>query len=525
MEDPITEGRERKKREIELPSGSRDQAVYRSAEDNSVEEMPNPLTTEIIQVLRTIDICEVYSPKRVTAQARKYGLKSGEAMDLTTGWDFRIEDHRIAAKKYVTNVKPRLLIGSPMCTMFSTLQRLSGWNAEKQRKWGEAREHIRFVVELYMEQERGGILFLHEHPAGASSWDLEEIQKVMNLKNVHVVIADQCMFGLTTWPTRGSYPIPAKKPTKFMTNSESIARELNKRCDRTHEHQPLVGGRAASAARYPEGLCRAICRGLIKDHKEREYKVSRVCELHPRSPQELRSWRWAATYLKSLHWDDVTGMTLDGNAVMEARRKELEYINKKNVWKKIPRHVAMQSQWKVISTRWVDINKGDDERPVHRSRLVGKEFNNSEMDGLFAGTPPLEALRFIVHRAATVTQKSVGDNVIRISGVARALFEAKAQRNVCVELPPEALARGETASDWVGHLQRSLYGTRDAAMNWQEEVASQMCVWGFARGRYNPCLHYHSSSGLMVSVHGDDFVCVGSRGSASGFKIQLEKRF
>ena len=34
LEDPITEGRERTKREIELPSGSRDQAVYRGAEDN-----------------------------------------------------------------------------------------------------------------------------------------------------------------------------------------------------------------------------------------------------------------------------------------------------------------------------------------------------------------------------------------------------------------------------------------------------------------------------------------------------------
>ena len=46
----------------------------------------------------------------------------------------------------------------------------------------------------------------------------------------------------------------------------------------------------------------------------------------------------------------------------------------------------MRSKWKIIRTRWIDINKGDDENPNYRSRLVGKEFNNEQMDGLFAGT-------------------------------------------------------------------------------------------------------------------------------------------
>ena len=50
----------------------------------------------------------------------------------------------------------------------------------------------------------------------------------------------------------------------------------------------------------------------------------------------------------------------------------------------------------------------------------------------------------------------------------------------------------------------SLYGTRDAAMNWQEEVAREMQKWGFQRGRYNPCLYYHKQSGVMALVHGDD---------------------
>ena len=78
-----------------------------------------------------------------------------------------------------------------------------------------------------------------------------------------------------------------------------------------------------------------------------------------------------------------------------------------------------------------DINKGDDENPVYRSRLVGKEFNDGQMDGLFAATPPLEALRFLVHEAATVrSDEELGSKVIMINDVARAFFEAPATRNI-----------------------------------------------------------------------------------------------
>ena len=62
-------------------------------------------------------------------------------------------------------------------------------------------------------------------------------------------------------------------------------------------------------------------------------------------------------------------------------------------------------------------------------------------------------------------------------------------------------------------------------MNWQEEVAREMKMWGFQRGRYNPCLYWQKDDDLMTMVHGDDFVSVGSRESTGAFKRQLEQRF
>ena len=85
-------------------------------------------------------------------------------------------------------------------------------------------------------------------------------------------------------------------------------------------------------------------------------------------------------------------MKLEADKVKEARDKEIQYIKEKEVWVKIPRAQARAMGIKVIGTKWIDINKGDDENPNYRSRFVAKEFNNTQMDGLFAATPPLEAM-------------------------------------------------------------------------------------------------------------------------------------
>ncbi len=46
-----------------------------------------------------------------------------------------------------------------------------------------------------------------------------------------VVEADQCMFGLKTWGKSRHQLVPARKPTKFMTNSRAIGKELGRKCD------------------------------------------------------------------------------------------------------------------------------------------------------------------------------------------------------------------------------------------------------------------------------------------------------
>ena len=72
------------------------------------------------------------------------------------------------------------------------------------------------------------------------------------------------------------------------------------------------------------------------------------------------------------------------------------------VYDYVPLSDQAQTGGKIIGTMWIDVNKGDIDNPRIRCRLVGKEFRTGPDDALYASTPPLEALRVIISRAATV---------------------------------------------------------------------------------------------------------------------------
>ena len=55
----------------------------------------------------------------------------------------------------------------------------------------------------------------------------------------------------------------------------------------------------------------------------------------------------------------------------------------------------------LITTKWVDINKGDEFNEELRSRLVAKEIKTDKRTDLFAATPPLEAKKILFSLAVT----------------------------------------------------------------------------------------------------------------------------
>ena len=125
----------------------------------------------------------------------------------------------------------------------------------------------------------------------------------------------------------------------------------------------------------------------------------------------------------------------------------------------------LYSRSKVTTTRWIDTNKGDQEKQNYRARLVGREIKTDERPDLFVATPPSESLRCIVSKCAS-NQAGSKRYCILSSDIKRPYFYAKAVRPVFIEIPIEDRQPGDEHK--IGKLNLSLYGTRDVAQNWQK---------------------------------------------------------
>ena len=97
--------------------------------------------------------------------ATALGLKGGwNILDVSTvcsvtgrKWEFRRPVDRHAAKKLVEKDKPRMLMLSPPCTLFSSLQRWSRYGPPEVRRpddWAEAVAFVIFVLNSVSSRTR-----------------------------------------------------------------------------------------------------------------------------------------------------------------------------------------------------------------------------------------------------------------------------------------------------------------------------------------------------------------------------------
>ena len=174
---------------------------------DEVADVPNDddIKLKILSaIIRGVDIVEVFSPRRVAKVCSKYSLQPGESFDLITGWDLSDPSQQRRARALIRSQAPGLVICSPPCTKFSTLQNLNKaahgpeWEAKFAIELEKAKEHVRFCVSIMREQMAGGRHFLFEHPNSASSWSMPELQDLAATPGVFWQRADMCMYGLTT---------------------------------------------------------------------------------------------------------------------------------------------------------------------------------------------------------------------------------------------------------------------------------------------------------------------------------------
>ena len=71
-------------------------------------------------------------------------------------------------------------------------------------------------------------------------------------------------------------------------------------------------------------------------------------------------------------WDDVTNAELLPDLIKKAREVEMDYFAKHGIYEYATKAQQEQTLGKIVGVRWVDVNKGDSEKPEYRSRLVGR---------------------------------------------------------------------------------------------------------------------------------------------------------
>ena len=104
---------------------------------------------------------------------------------------------------------------------------------------------------------------------------------------------------------------------------------------------------------------------------------------------------------------------------------------------------------------------------------VRESSKSDDRPDLYAGTPPLEALKATKSIAANHKETFP---IVHID-VSRAYFHAKAQRPLLIRL-----SSGGTDAGKVGLMKKSMYGTRDAASNWERDWQEHVKTWGFQQG-------------------------------------------
>lgn len=101
--------------------------------------------------------------------------------------------------------------------------------------------------------------------------------------------------------------------------------------------------------------------------------------------------------------DDVKNKQLRLEDVRAARKEEVEYMQRRGIWKIVDEKECWGKQGKGPgSVKWVDTDKGIDGKVNVQSRLVATDFKvkgEGDRQDLFAATPPVEGLRVLISRA------------------------------------------------------------------------------------------------------------------------------
>ena len=251
-------------------------------------------------------------------------------------WNFGEEYHREQAMMSWKTTQPGLVVISLVNTVDEFDRQMFAESLEDRVS------HAVFCAELCEWQRIRGLYYLLRIPKGSAESGLAEIKKLQNHHAAMTIV---------------------NKDGIIVTNNIDIADDILQSSQATGNRQREILRRSARERREVRRWA---------DLMDQELETMDL-ELNICDEDEMAGYAW----------EDVKQVELDIAKVRKARKLEMEYIEKRRVYKYATRGDAKSCGQNVIGTKWIDTNKGDEMDENYRSRLVAQEFRRKEVESLY----------------------------------------------------------------------------------------------------------------------------------------------
>ena len=185
-----------------------------------------------------------------------------------------------------------------------------------------------------------------------------------------------------------------------------------------------------------------------------------------------------------------------------AVKEELKSINKNQTWDL----VELPEGRKAIGSKWVFKLKQDStgKLKTFKARLVAQGYNQkygTDYDEVFA--PVARPTTFRILLAVSAKRKYR----VKHFDIKSAFLYGKLEEEIYMKQPP-----GFEQGNLVCKLKKSLYGLKQAARQWNQEIHRVLIASGCKQSKIDKCLYTMNKSGEIcyVIIHVDDLLIAGS---------------